>query len=99
MLILVHRHEKIAYFRDFQVSAFIFLAPIENRIHIDNRTHPALVLCSSYITLEAGVNQNDIPIRKREVLKYKQINQPKCDKPKMRERKLRSDVHWQGTLY
>jgi hypothetical protein len=49
--------KKMAYFRDFQGSVFIFLAPIDNRIHTDNRTHPALVLRSSYVTEEVGVNQ------------------------------------------
>jgi hypothetical protein len=46
----------VAYFRDFQGSVFIFIASIDNRIHIDKRTHPVLVVCSSYITVEVGVN-------------------------------------------
>jgi hypothetical protein len=57
--------KKIAFFRDFQGSAFIFLAPVDNRIHIDNRTHPALVLRSSYITEEAGVNTKLYPNKKK----------------------------------
>ena len=47
----------MAYFRDIQGSVVTFLAPVDNRIHIGNRTYPALVLRSSYITEEAGVNK------------------------------------------
>jgi hypothetical protein len=53
--------KKMACFRDFQGSVFIFLAPI------DNRTHPALVLRSSYINEEVGVNKKYSNKEKRNI--------------------------------
>jgi len=41
-----------------------------------------------------GVNQSDIPVRKKDFNKHKKM--PKG--VKLRESKLISDVHWQGTL-
>lgn len=57
-----------------------------------NRMHQGHVLCCCYIIEKAGLNQNaeienDVPIRKKRGLQYKQIHQPVDIKLKMRERK------------